>query len=464
MVFSSPVFIWLFLPVVIFLYYISPRRLKNPVLLLVSLFFYAWGEPVYVLLMIFSIVFNYCFGLIINSFRERQGLKKLILILDIAINLSLLGYFKYFNFFTDLTNRIFHTAFTGRNISLPIGISFFTFQILSYVIDLYRGKYEVQRDPVKLALYISFFPQLIAGPIVQYETIKDQLINRTESFEAAASGIRRFIYGLAKKVLIANSMALFVDTVYSTEGAFSGFISWLTAIAYTLQIYYDFSGYSDMAIGLGRMFGFKFNENFNYPYLSSSIHEFWQRWHISLGSWFREYLYFPLGGNRKGRIRTYVNLVIVFLLTGLWHGANMTFVLWGLFHVFFQITERAGLNKILKRTRLLSHVYALLVVIFGWVLFRADTVSQALAIMHQMILPWRYTTTSLILPEVITHKFVIMLILGTAGTGILQIKTRKITLTGKVKFYEYLYCMALFLLSMASLAGNTYNPFIYFRF
>ncbi len=464
MVFSSPVFIWLFLPVVIFLYYISPRRLKNPVLLLVSLFFYAWGEPVYVFLMIFSIIFNYCFGLVMNSFRNSPGMKKLILVLDIAVNLSLLGYFKYLNFFTDLTNRIFHTAFTGRNISLPIGISFFTFQILSYIIDLYRGKYEVQRDPVKLALYISFFPQLIAGPIVQYETIRDQLENRKESLDEAAAGIRRFIYGLAKKVLIANTMALFVDTVYSTEGAFSGFVSWLAAIAYTLQIYYDFSGYSDMAIGLGRMFGFKFNENFNYPYLSSSIHEFWQRWHISLGTWFREYLYFPLGGNRRGKVRTYVNLIIVFLLTGLWHGANMTFVLWGLFHVFFQILERAGLAGILQRSKVLSHAYTLLIVIFGWVLFRADTVDQAITIMHQMIIPWKYMDTTLILPGIITHKFVTLLILGTAGMGILQKPMKVLSSTIWVNFIEYLYCMVLFILSMASLAGNTYNPFIYFRF
>ncbi|MCR5602664.1 MAG: MBOAT family protein, partial [Lachnospiraceae bacterium] len=348
--------------------------------------------------------------------------------------------------------------------SLPMGISFFTFQILSYIIDLYRGKYEVQRNPVSLALYISFFPQLIAGPIVQYESIRKQLDARTESLEKKAAGIRRFIYGLAKKVLIANTMARFVDTVYSTDSSFNGMISWLTAVAYMLQIYYDFSGYSDMAIGLGKMFGFEFSENFNYPYMSSSIHEFWQRWHISLGSWFREYLYFPLGGNRKGTVRTYYNLIIVFLLTGLWHGANMTFVLWGLFHVCFQIVERAGLTDILKRHRISAHIYTLLVVLFGWVLFRADTVSQALEIMKQMLLPWRYTYTSLLLPRVITHKFIVMMILGIAGMGFIQRPVRKISSTVLVNVVEYIYCMCILLLSMASLAGNTYNPFIYFRF
>ena len=464
MVFSSPVFIWVFLPSVLFIYHISGRKLKNPVLLISSLIFYAWGEPVYVLLMMFSIMTNYFAGLLIDRCKDQPVAKKLILIADIIINLSLLGYYKYFDFFTELINTVFHTGLEFRNISLPIGISFFTFQILSYIIDLYRGKYEVQRNPVSLALYISFFPQLIAGPIVQYESIRKQLDARTESLEKKAAGIRRFIYGLAKKVLIANTMARFVDTVYSTDSSFNGMISWLTAVAYMLQIYYDFSGYSDMAIGLGKMFGFEFSENFNYPYLSSSIHEFWQRWHISLGSWFREYLYFPLGGNRKGTVRTYYNLIIVFLLTGLWHGANMTFVLWGLFHVCFQIVERAGLTDILKRHRISAHIYTLLVVLFGWVLFRADTVSQALEIMKQMLLPWRYTYTSLLLPQVITHKFIVMMILGIAGMGLIQRPVRKISSTLPVSAAEYIYCMCILLLSMASLAGNTYNPFIYFRF
>ena len=467
MVFSSPVFIWVFLPPVLLIYHLCGRKLRNIVLLMSSLVFYAWGEPVYIFLMIFSILINYIAGLLIDRFRGDSFRKKLILAADIVINLLLLGYYKYFNFFVDIINNLFRSSLKNRDISLPIGISFFTFQILSYIIDLYRDKYEVQRDPLKLALYISFFPQLIAGPIVQYDSIRRQLDHRTESFEKAASGIKRFIYGLAKKVLIANTMARFVDTVYEANSAYSGMIIWLATVAYALQIYYDFSGYSDMAIGLGKMFGFEFRENFNYPYMSSSIHEFWQRWHISLGAWFREYLYFPLGGNRKGRVRTYINLMIVFLLTGLWHGASMTFVLWGLFHVLFQIMERAGFDSVLNRHRIFAHCYSLIVVIFGWVLFRADTIAQVLEIVTQMLLPWKYTHTSAILQEVLTHRFIVMFILGVAGMGLLQKPLKRITVsisTVLVNIFEYSYCMLILLLSMASLAGNTYNPFIYFRF
>ena len=330
MVFSSMTFLWLFLPLVFVLSLIIRRpRLQNYLLLIFSLLFYAWGEPVYLFLMLFSILMNWTFGLLIEKSAAH---KKLFLVLDIIGNLGLLGYFKYTNFILDTIRRLLPSASVPvTHIALPIGISFFTFQAMSYVIDLYRGRYRAQKNLFHLALYISFFPQLIAGPIVQYKDIEDQIMNRKRTPEKIASGIRRFIYGLGKKVIISNLVASSVDKLFALSPEnMTGVMAWTAAILYTLQIYYDFSGYSDMAIGLGRMFGFEFLENFNYPYISKSIREFWRRWHISLSSWFRDYVYIPLGGNRKGEVRTYINNIIVFFLTGLWHGASWNFVGWGL--------------------------------------------------------------------------------------------------------------------------------------
>ena len=333
MVFSSLVFLWIFLPVIIILYYVIDEKYKNIFLLLGSLFFYAWGEPIYIFLMIFSIVVNWSIGLLIEKYQFQ---KKIFLIVSILFNVALLGYFKYFNFFIDIINQMLHLGIEYKSIKLPIGISFFTFQILSYIIDLYRGEYKAQKSFVKLALYISFFPQLIAGPIVKYKDINEQLACRMHTLEKTAQGVRRFIYGLGKKVIIANTVAECVDYIYGLEYMeLTGLLAWIAAILYTLQIYFDFSGYSDMAIGLGKMFGFEFQENFRYPYLSGSIQEFWQRWHISLGTWFKEYLYIPLGGNRKGKVCTYMNLTIVFLAPGLWHGANYNIILWGLYQGMF---------------------------------------------------------------------------------------------------------------------------------
>ncbi len=464
MVFSSLVFLWIFLPVIIILYYVIDEKYKNIFLLLGSLFFYAWGEPIYIFLMIFSIVVNWSIGLLIEKYQFQ---KKIFLIVSILFNVALLGYFKYFNFFIDIINQMLHLGIEYKSIKLPIGISFFTFQILSYIIDLYRGEYKAQKSFVKLALYISFFPQLIAGPIVKYKDINEQLACRMHTLEKTAQGVRRFIYGLGKKVIIANTVAECVDYIYGLEYMeLTGLLAWIAAILYTLQIYFDFSGYSDMAIGLGKMFGFEFQENFRYPYLSGSIQEFWQRWHISLGTWFKEYLYIPLGGNRKGKVCTYMNLTIVFLATGLWHGANYNFILWGLYHGMFSIIERLGFRKVLDKHKFFSHIYTLVVVVFGWVLFRADNMVQAGVFVRRMILPWEYTITKVPLPILLGHRTITTVLLSIAGAGTLQFIFHKTDLSKKWKnsVLELLYCSCIMILCIAMLASNTYNPFIYFRF
>lgn len=464
MVFSSLVFLWIFLPITIIGYYVVKDQFKNVLLLLASLLFYAWGEPVYILLMLFSIVVNWIIGLLMERFVSW---KKAWLVLGIVINIALLGYFKYFNFFMEIINRCFHKSIEINVIELPIGISFYTFQILSYVIDLYRGEYKAQKSVINLALYISFFPQLIAGPIVKYKDINEQLLNRTTSLEKMAQGVRRFIYGLGKKVVIANTLAQCVDHIYGLEAAdLTGWLAWVAAIFYSLQIYFDFSGYSDMAIGLGKIFGFEFQENFNYPYIASSIQEFWQRWHISLGTWFREYVYIPLGGNRKGSVRTYCNLAIVFFVTGLWHGAGFNFIWWGLYHGFFSIIERMGLRKILNKHKLAAHVYALLIVNFGWVLFRAQDLKTAGFFIGHMLVPWRFVDTSAGWQRFFENRTIAIAVVGILGCGIIQFIGRKCGIDRKWR-YSYLelgYCAVVFILCIAMLASNTYNPFIYFRF
>lgn len=464
MVFSSLIFLWFFLPVMLIGVYLLPDKWKNMYILAGSLFFYAWGEPKYIFLMLFSIVANWLFGLLIERFHDQR---KMLLVMDIVMNLGLLGYFKYFNFLTEIVNMFFGCGIAVEEIPLPIGISFFTFQILSYEIDLYRGKYAAQNNLINLALYISFFPQLIAGPIVKYKDINEQLNRRKMTVEKTAEGIRRFIYGFGKKVIIANTVSLCVDTIYSLDCTMvTGFFAWCGAILYTLQIYYDFSGYSDMAIGLGKMFGFEFLENFNYPYQACSIQEFWQRWHISLGTWFKEYLYIPLGGNRKGTVRTYINLIIVFFMTGLWHGASFNFILWGLYHGFFQIAERLGFRKVLDRHQIFAHLYTIMVFIFGWVLFRADDLMQAGRMVKRMILPWNYTESTFVWGNIFGAKTVFIIIIGILGCGIIQPVLQKceVIVRKKNSWVEMLYCGLILVLCIAMLAGNTYNPFIYFRF
>lgn len=462
MVFSSTIFLWKLLPLALVVYYVISKKFRNVFLLIISLTFYAWGEPVYIGLMLFCIVCNYIIGLGIDWCRKY---KKSWLLFAIILNLGLLGYFKYYDFFASTANTYLKTNIAIRNIVLPIGISFFTFQSLSYVIDVYRGKTAAQKSFIDLALYISFFPQLIAGPIVRYNDINEQLKARQETPEKIADGIRRFIYGLAKKVLIANVVAEYVDKIYAMDyGQVSSLLAWIAAILYMLQIYYDFSGYSDMAIGLGKIFGFDFLENFHYPYLSKSIQEFWKRWHISLGAWFREYLYIPLGGNRKGTYRTYINLFIVFFMTGLWHGASFTFVLWGLYHGFFSVAERLGLKKILNKVPFLAHVYTTIVVVFGWVLFRADGIHQAGVYIKRMLMPWKYLYSEVSIAVLMNPKIWVVACCGILGIGIIQTITKKYTEHLKYSGIEVVYCGILLVVCLGALAANSYNPFIYFRF
>lgn len=479
MLFSSLVFLWYFLPAVFCLYFITGKAaVRNGVLLAASLIFYAWGEPVYVCLMIFSIGINYVFGLLSAFARRRSGGgsrgSHVLLWLCILVNLGLLGYFKYFNFAAESLNALAAGLAGGRGfispreIALPIGISFYTFQALSYVVDVYRGTIEAQRNPFYLALYISFFPQLIAGPIVKYHDICGQIESRVITAAGMAYGIRRFSYGLAKKMLLANTFALTVDSILEKPlyGLGTGTV-WMMAVLYTLQIYFDFSGYSDMAIGLGEMFGFHFMENFRYPYLSASIREFWRRWHISLSTWFKEYVYIPLGGSRGGSLKTCRNLLIVFFATGLWHGAGANFIIWGLYYGVFLILERGAWGRFLEqnRFRALNHAYVMLAVMVGWVFFRAGSLADALLLIQRMFCP-----QAGIYP---IRLFVNRKTIFTAGCGILACGIlQRFAPELKTHFYDrevtgaadVAVMLVLMLLCTMYLVNNTYNPFIYFRF
>ena len=464
MVFSNLIFLYLFLPVCLIFYFLCQNiRAKNAVLIVFSLIFYAWGEPVYLLLMLASVAVNWGFGLLIE--RRR---KKVFLILALVLDLGCLAVFKYAGFFVENLNALFRISLTVPQIPLPIGISFYTFQALSYVVDVYRGTIQAQKNIFHLALYISFFPQLIAGPIVKYHDVCEQIGNRQCTAEGMAYGIKRFSYGLAKKMLFANTFAATVDWMMEKPLAQLGTVNaWMLAVLYTLQIYFDFSGYSDMAIGLGKMFGFDFMENFNYPYISTSIREFWRRWHISLSTWFREYLYIPLGGNRKGQVRTYVNLLIVFFATGLWHGAGATFIIWGLYHGLFLVVERMGLGKLLEKNcfRGLNHIYTALVVVVGWVFFRADTLADAKVILHQM-----FTWENGIYPAslFVNRKVIFLAVLGVLLSGIVQSicpKLREHLYEKEVtKTVDIVIMAVLLFLCTMYLVSSTYNPFIYFRF
>ena len=462
MIFSSTLFLFIFLPVTLLAYYAIPAKYlkaRNIVLLCASLIFYAWGEPKNIILMLASIVFNYVFGLLIGKYYDSPGKKKLVLVLSVVFNIGMLGYFKYWNLFT-----------FGKlwDVALPIGISFYTFQIMSYVIDVYRGEVDVQRSPFKLGLYITLFPQLIAGPIVRYADIELQLSNRKTDLKLFASGVRRFIVGLSKKVLIANVVAITADTIFTMDTRPAA-TAWLGAICYALQIYFDFSGYSDMAIGLGRMFGFEFLENFNYPYISASVQEFWRRWHMSLSTWFRDYLYIPLGGNRRGNLRTYINLVIVFACTGFWHGASWSFLIWGLYHGFFLVIERLGFRRVLdKLPKFIGHIYTLLVVLFGWVLFRADNIGIAIRYMGDMLnfgdFGWAHAMSQLDNLRVIT--IIVGFIASVPVIGFIKKQLEKRGEQGEatISVLSTAVCAVMFCFAIVCLTGSDYNPFIYFRF
>lgn len=468
MVFSSMTFLCVFLPVVFLLYSVLPSiPVKNGLLIIASLLFYAYGEPKYVLLMIFSIVMNYLFGRLLDSENER--LRRMIVGLAVCVNLALLFVFKYLDMVLKTVNQISHSSIPMANLALPIGISFFTFQALSYVIDVYRRDVEAEKNLFHVMLYISFFPQLIAGPIVKYHDIQEQIRSRKTDSGEIAAGMRRFILGLAKKVLISNVMAVTADALFAAlMGEMNILSAWTAAIAYLFQIYFDFSGYSDMAIGMGRIFGFTFQENFRYPYISQSIQEFWRRWHISLSTWFKEYLYIPLGGNRKGKVRTCVNKLIVFFSTGLWHGADWTFVIWGLWHGMFMLLEEVIPVK--KLPRLLRHVYTLLVVTVGFVMFRADTFAQGIQMTGKMFAGWSFQASQMnLVLQQMTPLFILTVIIAViACMPVLKwVREWGETIQPCRKVMEPLgYLMSLFLLVLCilSLSSGTYNPFIYFRF
>jgi alginate O-acetyltransferase complex protein AlgI len=466
MVFSSTIFLFLFLPLALLGYFILPKALRNLFLLLISLLFYAWGEGNQVLLMITSILVNYVGGFLIGRFRRKDGLARLFLALSVTVNLSFLLYYKYFNFFIDNIHRFGFSFFTKHEgLILPIGISFYTFHGISYLVDVYRKDAYEQKEPIRLGLYIAFFPQLIAGPIIRYHDIAEQLSNRKVTPKLFTEGIIRFIRGLAKKLIIANTVALIADETFALPPQdIPASIAWLGIICYTLQIYFDFSGYSDMAIGLAKMFGFNFRENFNYPYISQSIQEFWRRWHISLSSWFRDYLYIPLGGNRKGKFRTYLNLLIVFFITGLWHGASLNFIFWGLFHGLFLILERSKLINTDRFPAIFRHLYALVVVIIGWVFFRADNLHAAIGFLKSMA---GLQTGTNYTPLIYITNYS-MFVLGLAvlfSTPIRKLIADKVeSLQQLALVSRYGFYTVLFVLSILELAQSSYNPFIYYRF
>ena len=474
MIFSSVLFICLFLPIVIIGYFLTPEKYRNFFLLISSLLFYAWGEPKTIFVMLSVIIVNYYTGIAIE-----KGYRKAGLLLSIIVSLGVLIVFKYANFtYASLVELLRALNFDPSwyvlpKIVLPIGISFYTFQTLSYNIDIYRKEIKPSSNLINFATYVSFFPQLVAGPIVRYKDIEGQLIKRSTNLNDIALGIERFILGLAKKVLIANNCAYIADSIFRIDSQYvSSGVAWIGILFYTLQIYFDFSGYSDMAIGLARIFGFKFLENFNYPYISRSIKEFWRRWHISLSSWFRDYLYIPLGGNRGGNLRTYINLFIVFFITGLWHGASWNFIIWGLWHGIFLVFERIGLDKILERIpRFIQHLYTLLIVGIGWVLFRTDSLEQAAEYLLNMFGLFGNNDDSIVFHFVdyIDANNVITLLLAIVFIFPVYpyFREKFEVIIRKKIILEYAYYIMLLILLVFLIATQTiatYNPFIYFKF
>lgn len=466
MLFSSIPFLFAFLPLTAAMYFAVPKKLKNGVLLLFSLVFYGWGEPKYLLLMLFSITQGYVFGLLIERTREKRR-SKVYLTASVFVSLLLLGYCKYVDFFIGSFNSLTGLSVPLLRVALPIGISFYTFQILSYTIDVYRGDVPAQRNYVNLALYIAMFPQLIAGPIVRYSDIAPQLESRTHSMENAAYGIRRFTVGLSKKILIANILAEPVS-FFKDSAEKSVLFFWLYAVACTLQIYFDFSGYSDMAIGLGRIFGFRFSENFDYPYISGSITEFWRRWHISLGTWFRDYLYIPLGGNRVGKFRWFFNIFVVWFATGIWHGAAWNFVLWGLIYAVLLVNEKLWFLKPLKNSRILNHVYTMFFVVIGFVLFDAESVGAAFSALGAML---GFAGLPTVSPEAVYTLKSYAVVLIVAVIGATPLMKKLFERIGKSKagsavltVAEPLGIVLLLTVCTAYLVDGSFNPFLYFRF
>jgi len=466
MLFSSIPFLYYFLPIVLILYFIVPKALKNTVLLFASLYFYHWGEPKYVVLMVLSIAVGYGMGLLIGKYQGRP-LSKVFLWIAVAFDLVLLGYFKYMDFFIANINLVTGLSLPLLRIALPIGISFFTFQILSYKVDVYRGEVPAQKNPIHLGAYIAMFPQLIAGPIVRYSDIAVQLENRTHSIDKISAGARRFILGLGKKILIANALGELCD-IFKASGEKSVLFYWLYGISFCLHIYFDFSGYSDMAIGLGKIFGFDFLENFNYPYISRSATEFWRRWHMSLGSWFRDYVYIPLGGNRVPKWRWFFNIFVVWMLTGFWHGAAWTFIIWGLYFAVLLVIEKLWLLKPLEKTKVISRIYTLFFVLISFVIFNAADMGEAFAYIGGM---FGAGGIPLVSAEFVYYlkSFAIVLILAVIGATPLPknlvLKVRENEKAARImNFIEPVFLLGLLIVMTAYLVDGSFNPFLYFRF
>lgn len=468
MLFSSIVFLFTFLPAVMILYYLLPVRFRNVILLLASLVFYAWGEPVYLFLMLLSILFNYFSGLdIARNLQDKRAAKR-SLVFNLIINLAVLGFFKYEGFVLDTLNGILPVHISYHALPLPIGISFYTFQILSYIIDVYRGNVKVQTNLPNFALYVTMFPQLIAGPIVQYADVDEQLASREVSRTKFGEGSMYFIRGLAKKVLLANTSGMiFTEVSGLAKGNIAVVTAWLGAFAYMFQIYFDFSGYSDMAIGLGKMFGFEFNMNFNYPYVSKSITEFWRRWHISLSSWFRDYVYIPLGGNRVSKIKHIRNLLIVWFLTGLWHGAAWNFVVWGLYYGVILIIEKYLLSPVLDRLPdVVRHIYSIVLVVIGWVLFFSSSFGQAADYIRVMFGAGAHGFADRESMYLLTSNLILWLILIFGSTPLVHFRYEHMLRSKKwnTTIINSVVYAALFIVCIAYLVTETYNPFLYFRF
>ncbi len=473
MLFSSPIFLFLFLPITLLLYYIIPEKFKNIFLLIMSVLFYGWGEYELVLLILLSSIVDFSCGLIIKYGKRRLGLA-----LSVIFNLSILIYFKYADFaYTNFITLMSHFNVSIENASrfssvvLPLGISFYTFQTMSYTIDVYRGQVKASTNFINFATYVTLFPQLVAGPIVRYKEIESELKNRKLSVSKFSDGIQRFIIGLAKKMIIANNCGVLADGIFNMPNSdMSAGLAWLGIIAYSFQIYFDFSGYSDMAIGIGRMLGFSFPENFNFPYISKSIREFWRRWHITLSTWFRDYLYISLGGNKKGELQTYFNLFIVFVITGLWHGANWTFIIWGLIHGLFIIIERLGFDKVLlKLPKFVSHFYLLFIVSISWVFFRSDTFSEAMLYLKNMFsfsIPTNFEFLRFYCSKETLIVLLLAIIFSTPIHQYIKPFARNL-FKNKHSLYttsKYIGILVLFIICCIYISIDSYNPFIYFRF
>ena len=467
MLFSSIPFLYYFLPAVLILYFISPRKLRNCVLLISSLVFYAWGEPKYVFLMAASILVGYVLGLLIEKYNQRKKLSRLFLIISIVFSLGSLAYFKYADFFIENFNAATGLSLPLLQVALPIGISFYTFQLLSYTVDVYRGDVKAQKNVINLAAYISMFPQLIAGPIVRYSDVEKSLTNRRESFDMAFLGIRRFILGLSKKILLANQLGELCE-IFKASADKSVAFFWLYAVSFALHVYFDFSGYSDMAIGLGKIFGFDFMENFNYPYISKSVTEFWRRWHISLGTWFRDYVYIPLGGNRVKPLCHILNILIVWMLTGFWHGAEWTFIAWGLFFAILLALEKFLIGKFLKKSCIISRLYTLLAVILSFVIFNAANLSEGFSYIGGMFGKGDFALAN---GEFFYYleSFALILVISILGaTPLPKLLFEKLSKKPLMKrifdVLEPVLLLLLLIVITAYLVDGSFNPFLYFRF